>query len=557
MFQQGKSYRHGKSLAPYRKPVTATTNKGSSFLTKMKALFNQQMDAADLSSQHQSKEPRLNSQQDAHRTTSIPGGFFSPDSSATSLHLPKRPNSLRRNISTNELMEGINSCNDIDDESCAADTSNAKLADFFSRKGNEPLTDMEMEGVLSLMKKANNRGKSRMNSTANNSLSIRDSFGVESSPVLKSSRNPSMAASSFRPPSFIPNYDDSVGSRSMANASIRTTSSKRRVFDYSNLPSPYKTTVYKYSAADSRENSRVASSSPVALKGDAVGSMSSTMSNPKRLSNTASALVSILNSDSSKKQPVTELANPYSSHTTQIRKYKKTMHAPTSKQQILQSDPPKSSALQETENTKVKLSEPLPKSQPKIQQQSSLDKYKPMRSSSLRSTIVAVDDSPDKKDTENRTPILPTSHFTFSFKKDGGKVERTDKDQCVPTRNADEVFQFPSNGSKKCEAHVEPAQLSLGSRDKPTINSTVSGSQTNNETNQYVKPDKPDMNGINESKLRSLTYAAAKPEYTFTGESRKSGISDEFEFRAPLVSHVDSDMVDEKKVEEFKSMFVF
>lgn len=556
MYQQGKSYRHGKSIAPYRKPVTTSTNKGSSFLTKMKALFYQQIDANDLSNQQKNKDARLNRHKDAHRTTSIPGGFFSPDSSATSLHLPKRSETKHRNISTNELRESNNSSDDIDDESCGADTSNAKLADFFSRKGNEPLTDMEMEGVLSLMKKANNREKSRIGSTANNSLSIRDSIGVESSPVLKISRDPSIAASSFRPPSFIPNYDDSVGSQSMANASIRTTSSKRRVFDYSNLPSPYKTIVYKYSAADSRESSRITSSSPATLKGDISGTTSSSISHPKRLSNTASALVSILNNDSSKKQLVTGLANPYSSHASQIRKYKKTMHAFPIKQQILQSDYPNSNPLQETENTKVKkLSEPLPKNEPKTQQQSSLDKYKPVKSSSLRSNIVSADDSPEKKDTENRTPILPTSHFTFSFKRDDGKSKRTDKDQCIPKKNADEVFQFPTNSSKKCETHVEPPQFSFGNRDQPNIDLPVSQAETNDNTIQYVKPENSGMKGRNES--NSISYDGVKPERTSTQELRNSGIIDEFEFGTPLVSNVDSDLVDEKKVKEFKSMFVF
>lgn len=553
MYQQGKSYRHGKSIAPYRKPVTTTTNKGSSFLTKMKALFYQQIDDNDLSNQRKNKDTRLNGHQDAHRTTSIPGGFFSPDSSATSLHLPKRSETKHRNISTNDLRESNNSSDDIDDASCGADTSNAKLADFFIRKGNEPLTDMEMEGVLSLMKKANNREKSRIGSTANSTLSIRGSIGVESSPVLKISRDPSIAASSFRPPSFIPNYDDSVGSQSMANASIRTTSSKRRVFDYSNLPSPYKTIVYKYSAADSRESSRVTSSSPATLKGDISGTTSSSISHPKRLSNTASALVSILNNDSSKKQLVTELANPYSSHASQIRKYKKTMHTFPSKQQILQSNHPNSNTLQEIENTKVKtLSEPLPKNEPKIQQQSSLDKYKPARSSSLRSTIVSADDSPEKKDTENRTPILPTSHFTFSFKRDDGKLKRTDKDQCIP---ADGVSQFPTNSSKKCETHGEPPQFSFGSRDQPNITLSVPQAETKDNILQYVKPENSGMKKINESNLRS--YDGAKPEHTPTQELSRSGIIGEFEFGTPLVSYVDSDLVDEKKVEEFKSMFVF
>lgn len=549
MVQQGKSHRYGKPVAPYRRAVAANSgNKASSFFKRMKSLFNQETGVYH--SNESSNE--YNAKGGIDRIVT-PGGFFTGNVSPNGIM--SSVNDKGHNESSQKLIAGSSSfCvsedQGSDEDSFAADTSNAKLADFFSKKGDMPLTDIEMEGVLSLMKKAskfsNNCHRSSANSTIGN-----DSIDLRGTRVLKRSRTPSIAASSFKAPSFVPRYDNSIGSQSLGNASVRSTSSRRRVFDYSNFPTPYKTVVYKYSAADSREGSRISSaSSNSEAHGEGFTSQSkhgNIASPPKKLSNTASALVSLLDKEPSKSESVTQFSNPYSSLVNPIRDYKKTvspaLEEPTA---ALEKGLQRGASGEISDAKELPDSEPLPKQRQKNQPKSSLDRYKPTRSSSLRSSMTTVenaaqdDRSCDEEKTEgSKSPHVPSAaKFTFTLKKTGDEAAATE-DEPVTDQN---VFQLSSNGAK-----ADLMRPVSDGRKEETNNGGIFGQRLGEEARSIETHKQADSGSV--VQRDSMTPNPVKCNSYLVGK--------DFEFGQPFPSGVMQNSIDEGKVDEFRSMFVF
>ncbi|GAV55811.1 hypothetical protein ZYGR_0AY02040 [Zygosaccharomyces rouxii] len=512
MVDQGKSYLSGGVMAPYKRPMSSRNRDKPSILNKLKSFFTNDGNGR----QEHSGFKKRHLASGRNPAVSIPGGFFNSDDTSPSIVLPKSQGGSQISNSTPDVnaVNGEQREEEIssDEESYNADISNAKLADFFSRKGGEPLSEMEMEGVKSLMRKSSKTVRSsRAGSIANTTLSHDDPADLVYSRILKHSRTPSLAASTMRAPAFTPKYDDSFGSHSFANTSKGSVSSRRRVFDYSSLPSPYKTTVYKYSAADSdSSDAHDGTKAP-----DASKSMVVKPSSGKKLSNTASALVSLLENDNSKDETSNRLANPYSSHVNQLRKYKKNLPTlPTTKQETTKFAPIKSSALQELENAKAK---PTNEIAPKPQQHSSVDKYKPMRSSSLRSNVVKADESPERKATtkeaEPEVPNAPTFNFQFQTK---DKIEPNTSSQPQPQPVAKPGFAFK----------FQPQKFGL---------------PDNNSDSDVV--DKI-------STKASTAYSTAAPT-----APTKSGPRYDFGRIAP--SKIDPSAVDDKKVQDFKTLFAF
>lgn len=124
---------------------------------------------------------------------------------------------------------------------------NDTLSQFFSKKGDEPLNDIEIEGVLSLIKKSQSRQPSR-----NTSMSFAD---MNNSTILRKSSNNLKVPVKIKTPTFISksrNVTRNVSRNTSMNQSINnsmnmTTSflnnsqvQKRRIVSYTNLQSPYK-----------------------------------------------------------------------------------------------------------------------------------------------------------------------------------------------------------------------------------------------------------------------------------------------------------------------------
>lgn len=548
MEQQGKSYSRGQATAPYRGPLKSQKVTKPSFFNKLKRILDRKTDFI-ASGLHASQHPGIytsTSGKTDQRMANIPGGFFSPDNSNTVLHLPKRQRAEPRDFSSASVAESHYSMgSEAADENRSADISNAKLADFFRGKGDQPLSDMEMEGVISLMRKSSTAQSSRRGSIANSINQAKDYTDLGTSRVLKSSRAPSLT--SFRAPSFVPKYDISSGSHSTANTGLRSASGRRRVFDYSNMPSPYRTTVYKYSAADNKELSitEASSSAPIVAttKNPAQeDSFSSFGGEHKRLSNTASALVSLLDEAAPDQQQLpSRMANPYSSH---VRTYKKVLGGTIKRERVIEhKDKKKTDDLARTQHETTS-SEWLPK-----QVQSSLDKYKPVRSSSLRAGIEIGDhSSKSESNTEDALKELPTSRFTFNF---NNVVEKKESNE--HKGRADEVkpsFEFSKFENPLSSSHKLFNDLEQQSNSRSSIRNSNNG--ISKDPNRYslaaantqVADDSSPCNSVSTPKISFKKPVISK-------------VNEKFDFGSPFLSNLNTDGIDDDKVKQFRSSFIF
>ncbi|QLQ79786.1 hypothetical protein HG537_0C04350 [Torulaspora globosa] len=530
MAQQSKSYRYGKPTAPYKQRVVINnSNNGSSFFRKMKSLFSRQQNTNKTI--NQSSKASLD--QDEDSLPRIPGGFFAAEDSRVKLDTStgglQRPEKSSANVT--QSIQGEES----GDESEIVNTSNAKLAEFFSKKGDQPLTDIEMEGVLSLMKKASRSATPRKRPLI--ATDFDDSTTVESSRVLKSSRTPSMAATYYKAPSFTPGYEDSIGSQSLGNASLRSTSSRRRVFDYSSFPTPYKTVVYKYSAADGNRFGSAATASETSP--NEPGPQSKTNdSSTQRLSNTASALVSLLEDSN---QGIASLcSNPYSSYVEPLRQYKKKISTSLPKPDSAASSSLRSEALEKIQDAKDDSNTlVLPKQRQRVQQKPPSDKYKPARSSSLRSSIVPVEEVEKTVKEGGEKPAVPTAaHFSFSLQ--GKRHEKEQAEVRQPDATSLPDHAGSANTPKPWQRITELAVNETNSRNGQT--KTTGGKELNYEEH---------ANGQIDNKSKSQDKTSLFSSVSLTPEPMK------FDFGEPLPSNVDASLIDGAKVEKFRSLFAF
>lgn len=453
-----------------------------------------------------------------------PGGFYNFENSA--------PSNLSSKQEKRLLLSDENETQD------HSDISNAKLAEFFREKGDEPLSEVEYEGVLSLMKKSKSvisTPRSKRKNSINEELNPKTR-------MLRSSKS-STSGTPFKTPSFKPKYEESS---TLANTSMRSltssTSSRRRVFDYSQLPSPYRTTVYKYSATvrdkinDENESSRI-EKPPIA----------------KKLSNTASALVSLLD-DVEVEKSITRgnvsssLANPYSSQLSQIRKYKK-LHGeprtPKTPSQSSDTTPVKSRALEELENSKNETKNADTASM------HTFEKYKPSKSSSLR-VAVSLEESPKKKEettqVRNVEGSVPQSSFNFTFGE--SKAEH------IPSKS---VVQENKQGNKEdvqrasnVISHPTKGEKSLFSVEKDSIENEETGKLNGSHINIPSQSAEKPQSQVNETldfKIGPQKHDLANPAVEHRAIL--------FDFGLPPNSQIDPKLVSESQVERFKSLYVF
>lgn len=205
--------------------------------------------------------------------------------------------------------------------------SNQILASFFKDKGDKPLSEVEYQGVMSLIAKS----RSSMN-TPNNTLSLKDGNRTVDSSFLgrnNMSTNLSILSRSLAPPS-----NQHVLKNTAANSSFvlsdykpayhtfhegsttRRIPSIKRVYHFSGLPSPYRTRIRAPSFSESK---RSKSSTLQPTVKEAVPE--------KPLSNAANSLLSILDSGSlekfvKEKSNIQNFTNPYADNFT-VKKQRK------------------------------------------------------------------------------------------------------------------------------------------------------------------------------------------------------------------------------------------
>lgn len=387
------------------------------------------------------------------------------------------------------------------------DSPNAKLAEFFARKGNEPLSEIELEGVKALLEKTN--------STPSSPKTPKGEKEEQRIEVLKPKDGESAVKTT---PSFKATYNNTVSSENSFESS--TTSSftngrKRRVFDFTGFPSPYRTSRLKESSFlldDDRNKREVSSEAKIEPPKE-----------EKKLSNTASALLSFIeNHESSEvkaEEPKTkknvDYSNPYASISTSHKKTKKpTNRKPTAFEQ-----------LEKTLATSTQPEVPI------------INKYKPTKSSSLRESISLNDQSvdeievdepeqtePEEKQIEEQKPPEPVPSFSFKAPEPPKTIEPISEkpSEPKPTFNSKPLFSFAP---------------------KPTIPSPsqeldIQNTQQNNENSLQSKPFS--LNGT------TLNHDTRPP-------------SSEFTFRFPnaeSLGYTTSDLNDQK-VANFKTYFTF
>lgn len=524
--------------APYRKQIISNAHNKPSLFSKIKTFFTQK-DSARVSPRNNvaNKQPRNESFN--RRISSMPGGYFhseiSPDSTVNRSVVVSAVGEARNDIENKEEEY---------DETHETNISNAKLANFFSKKGNEPLSEIEIEGVMSLLQKS-----SKSMITSEGEQKSAEGNNIDQSLILKESGSTPISISNA--PTFNPKYDTSNASM---NTTLGSIGSRKYSFNYSSLPSPYKATVYRYSAAKKIPDTYTANTSAQSIaSAKSVRSGVSKSAPSKKISNTAAALVSLLDeNDSKKNNAASELANPYSSYVSQIRKHRRVSPNAAPRKEISEEETTVKPLFQ---NVPEQGEEPMKqlnatKISPSAPSKDSFTKYKPARSSSLRSNVVVAETSPEKKDGGDKPP---SSAFNFSFNT-SRNVE--------PTENAYKSENAPSASSKEFNFTNLQAKPLVG---KPKTELTK-GDSTPVQPDLSVTPQKSSSKGFVFNSVQKKSRSNLSQENDNEGKHISASIdndfseekAEEFDFNVPVVSkQLGNGLVDENKVEAFKSLYTF
>lgn len=187
---------------------------------------------------------------------------------------------------------------------------------------------------------------------------------------------------------------------------------------------------------------------------------------------------------------------------------------------------------------------------PSAPSKDSFTKYKPARSSSLRSNVVVAETSPEKKDGGDKPP---SSAFNFSFNT-SRNVE--------PTENAYKSENAPSASSKEFNFTNLQAKPLVG---KPKTELTK-GDSTPVQPDLSVTPQKSSSKGFVFNSVQKKSRSNLSQENDNEGKHISASIdndfseekAEEFDFNVPVVSkQLGNGLVDENKVEAFKSLYTF
>jgi nucleoporin NUP60 len=322
----------------------------------------------------------------------------------------------------------------------SGNSPNQRLAEFFKKKGDNQLSEMEVEGVMSLINQAKSQNESLLDfnnlqtptfqSPADNSMQRKNenshegrvslgSIGLHTPVRMKS------PASNDSSPVSTPKYSPFYSTNKRPSLPSASNSAKtRKTIHYANIPTPYR--------PGSRTSTRLSnplnlSTSQDALIRDEPAEKSTKEREPettkqvedkKPMSQTASALLSLIGDDEKEEETKTKekekekekhyndipddmksFVNPYASPARRSSPHKK-------QRQNVRKESPKPNAIKELEKT-------MPKDYalPPPPAASIADKYKPARSSGLRKSIVP---SPEKEKLE--TPEKKRDRSSSLFK---------------------------------------------------------------------------------------------------------------------------------------------
>ncbi|CCH42441.1 Muscle M-line assembly protein unc-89 [Wickerhamomyces ciferrii] len=444
------------------------------------------------------------------------------------------------------------------------DSPNARLAEFFAKKGNEPLSEIELEGVKSLLAKSNSPKQIlfKQSQIIDTKEEEEDEANNTNEQILKNSKSESSVKST---PSFKATYNKSISEDNTFDNSINSITSqrKKRIFDFSGFPSPYRTTRFKDTSFllddddNEHQNKKHTLSSESTIEPKNSLNDDSGDKKEKKISNTASALLSFIEGkddeitknyeeqqNQPKKDKKIDYSNPYASISSS---HKRRTNSSANKPSKFEQEFEKYKESIETKKDKI--------TQPQL-------KYKPSKSSSLRETI-SLNDTTDQSidDIEVETKVETNVETKDDEKIDKETISNDDKSQekftkedSAPKFNSKPLFSFaskpniPTFGSATSETKPEQSKPF---EFKPMTNTTTIDNTIDNTNNTN------NTNSITTNTTNSQLTPFSFPGNVITKDSRPP--SSEFTFTFPKAEKTGYTIndVDEEYVNIYKPYFTF
>lgn len=423
------------------------------------------------------------------------------------------------------------------------------LSDFFKQKRDEPLSEVEAAGVISLINNCISTPESQ---------SQAEGFGTPT-PRGKSIHTPSpgFGTYSISPQSSIKrqktiHLDSSEktvkpSKRPRENSEFKPHKIKR----LSSIPTPYRPQAY-LTRNDTTENAdKDAELSPVESEAN---SSVATLKESGKISNTASTMLSLIGTDEDEKpiqeEPAKRFVNPYSSQASKstpksyktntklqltpstsrssndiIKSLERSM--PRSKSSTVSGTPSKSPVLNQNSSL---LSKSLNNASPALQRKPSQQKsYKPTKSSGLRKSLVAspefsgIDDSNSYKDTKcgltsSVSTIVDHPKITPRW-----TVPDFDDDE-YESKTAEEKTNTNKNMvSPSKPLYPKVPSVEFGSAKSETSSTKSDGSQDSQKSTSFkfgVVAPSDDAANTEKPKLFSFSPVQAQPPKTFEAETK-------------------------------------
>ncbi len=558
-----------RSTTPYDSPQPAARSFSGGLFSKIKSILSpvKKQSGTDEKSQlqNQPKQNGSSPSRSLYPSLSDGGHDFNGESSHEKSHAVKTPATPASKLSL--LHTSTDRFNHGEPEL----SPNVQLAEFFKKKGSEPLTEIETEGVLSLIRKVHSPASSDPTVLSPPTINPVSFSPVQKSPIkLKTTpQRRSTIVPQENLVSTTPGYNPIYTSKPSPRR--RTTSpEKRRSFKYSSIPSPYRISQKPQQISDKLELSP--------SKRRAVEDESNAHDSTKRLSQTASTLLALLENTDEKEEPKRKLSpknaqkpltNPYALSPVSRRDRKSTrrslaLHKSPSKQTPSRTEPKATSkAVSPISNTNStnsngssssnndhnnnnsnsnNKSAPSPRSSG-IQEvirtlphdKSKALSYKPARSSSLRKSFIPIpnEDKPNLK--EHKELFKP--HTTL--------------EQKTPSR----FRSKPLTTTHSTPALMAPQIPSLSTLDSPQF-------QPFDKTPPVAFSFKPTTTKVAFAPAPApVEHSFIKPTTTIKNNSVGNGASvvkDVDDYVFPSVAHTGSDTIyDKTEVDFYKKEFVF
>lgn len=445
---------------------------------------------------------------------------------------------------------------------------NQRLAEFFEKKGDTPLSDVETAGVLALINEAANEDPSlaeQLSPTSQHDRSVRHSMSLAN----LAGRTETYGSPSKIPRRMEPSGRNNVLKKSRSMASLGPRSSSRVVRSslggIRGRPSPIMSSSPKrnvHPPQNNNNNNRLTMSpgnnttttTTSASTSTPVGVTSPVSSVTDRpLSGVASTLLSLIDDDEDEvadvttttttSSPAKEFINPYASSPRRPERERSAPQlTPSSREKLMTPSPEKKEASVSPSKTPSQIiSQSMPleqqrerdsvKAQPQMKK---FDKYKPVRSSNLRDSFVADPKSPEntKSSSTLKNPVsfgspenMPPA-FTFGNKNNAGFTSKLKSSSPSGDEDTDVKIGKDLASSAAIRSPSKPLYPEI-SKDKPVLPSTPK---------------------LAKAGIPSTPQSEAAKKY-----------GRDFDFSTPLKGEAPKPLTpaDKSKVDQFKREFVF